>query len=174
MSQQNSPSWYVLRFPSQDLSKVQNHLNQSGVKNFVPFRFEVIDGTTMRVPVLPGYVFVEGPLERLDLIKGEYEDGKLKYVMDTKLGSPKAFDAGLVANFVKVASQTHEGIEFLDSRREINVKHGPMVRVIADGPFNGVVGEYLRVRSNRCVVVRLGGLVTVATGFLKPDQVEQL
>lgn len=174
MSHSDATCWYVLRFPSQDFQKIILYLNQNGVNQFAPVKFDEVDGAVTRVQVLPGHVFVQGPLERLDEIKREYDGDKLKYVMDAKNGRQLQFDNQLVQNFIKVAKQHHEGISFLDSRREINVKHGPMVRVVADGPFKDVVGEYLRVRSNRCVVVRLGGLVTVATGFVKPDEVAEL
>lgn len=175
MSHSDENSWYVLRFPSQDFQKILLFLNQNGVNQFAPITFNVDEkGVTSRVQALPGHVFVQGPLERLDEVKREYEGDKLKYIMDAGSGKQLKFDNKLVQNFIKVAKQTHDGIAFLDARREINVKHGPMVRVVADGPFKDVEGEYLRVRSNRCVVVRLGGLVTVATGFIKPDEVEQL
>lgn len=151
---------------------MQQFLNVGGVMNFSPVRFVFENGVNKRIQVLPGHIFVQGPLEHIDLVKSEYEGDKLKYLMAKEGGKPLAFSNELLQHFMKVAAQQHAGVEFLDARREINVKHGPLVRVKAQGPFHGVVGEYLRVRSNRCVVVRIGGLVTVATGFLKPDEVE--
>lgn len=174
MSQSDAPCWFVLRFPSQDFQKVILLLNQNGIKQFSPVSYVENGGEVSRAQVLPGHVFVQGPADRIDEVKREYEDGKLKYVMEAGSGRRLQFDNRLVESFIKVAEKTHDGISFLDPRREVNVKHGPMVRVTAEGPFEGVEGEYLRVRSNRCVVVRLGGLITVATGFVKPDEVVEL
>lgn len=174
MSQTAQNPWYALRFPSQDFQKVVLFLNQNGVASFAPVSFIVENNVTKREQVLPGHIFVHESLERLDEVKREYDGDKLKYIMNPSSGKQVQFDDHTMQCFIKVAEQHHEGISFLDARREINVKHGPMVRVVSDGPFKGVEGEYLRVRSNRCVVVRLGGLVTVATGFIKPDEVEQL
>lgn len=167
-------SWFVLRFPSQQFQEIQHFLNQNGIINFAPVKFVVEEGVTKRIQVLPGHVFVQGPQDRIDEAKREFDGDKLKYLMPKDGGRPLSFDDRTMQSFIKVASQHHAGIEYLDARREINVKHGPMVRVTDGGPFDGVEGEYLRVRSNRCVVVRVGGLVTVATGFLKPDAVKQL
>lgn len=175
MAQNDADRWFVLRFPAQNLPAIQNLLNENGRTSFSPVTFVADEsGRTVRTPVLPGHIFVQGPQDRLDEVKREYEGDKLKYIMDNKSGKPLTFSDAEMQNFMQVAKLTHEGIEFLDARREINVKHGPMVTVLAEGPFKGVKGEYLRVRSNRCVVVRLGGLVTVATAFIKPDEVKQV
>ncbi|MBP3717821.1 MAG: hypothetical protein J6I79_10055 [Paludibacteraceae bacterium] len=174
MSQSDAPCWFVLRFPSQDFQKVILFLNQNGIKQFSPVTYVENGGAVSRTQVLPGHVFVQGPADRIDEAKREYEDGKLKYVMDPASGRRLQLDNRVVESFIKVAEKIHDGISFLDPRREFNVKHGPMVRVMANGPFKGVEGEYLRIRSNRCVVVRLGGLITVATGFVKPDEVVEL
>ncbi|MBQ0030705.1 MAG: hypothetical protein KBT32_09745 [Bacteroidales bacterium] len=172
-----SSGWLVLRFSASNWPKIRLALNANALRHFYPMRIVTDeDGKTKSVPALPGYVFVRGTMDDLLKFKREEigEKDRLKFAMDAETGKPRWFSDELFSHFMKVAEQFEKGIEYLDPAREVNVKHGPKVRVAADGPFFGVEGEYVRVRSNRCVVVRLGGLLTVATPFIKPDAVVEI
>lgn len=50
---------------------------------------------------------------------------------------------------------------------------GQAVRVIA-GPFAGIEGELMRVKGDRRVVVRLDGVVSLATTFIHPSMLERI
>ena len=64
---------------------------------------------------------------------------------------------------------------YLDSKQieNINLKRGQRVR-ITGGVFEGVEGEFVRIKDDRRVVVVIQGLMAVATAFIHPSLIEQI
>ena len=56
---------------------------------------------------------------------------------------------------------------------ELNLVKGQKVR-ITDGVFKGVIGEFVRIRHDRRVVVNIEGVMAVATTLIPPSLVEPL
>ena len=54
-----------------------------------------------------------------------------------------------------------------------NLKRGQRVR-ITGGVFEGVEGEFVRIKDDRRVVVVIQGLMAVATAFIHPSLIEQI
>lgn len=164
--------WYILRLPYGKEMEISKFFELQGVESFLPVRYVGFRENRHLVPVSSNLFMVHASKARLDEIKQMTEAKDARYMMDATSGKPYELEDAVANNFIKVASQLNLGAVFLDPKRD-GVKEGPKVRV-TDGPFEGVFGEYLRVRSNRCVVVRLLNLATVATGFVKPDSLEHL
>ena len=56
---------------------------------------------------------------------------------------------------------------------ELNLVKGQKVR-ITDGVFKGVIGEFVRIRHDRRVVVNIEGVMAVATTFIHSSLVEPI
>lgn len=159
-------NWFVLRTSATDLLPVRDFLQDSGLELFLPMRVVERDGVSKLVPISNNLLLVFAEKSQLDRLKSSPEAKSAKYTMADN-GSPLVLPDDEVRNFIMVASQLDKGVTFLNPNRD-EFKRGPMVRV-TEGDFVGVCGEYLRVRGNRCVVVRFRDYAVVATGFVKPE-----
>ena len=56
---------------------------------------------------------------------------------------------------------------------ELNLVKGQKVR-ITDGVLKGVIGEFVRIRHDRRVVVNIEGVMAVATTFIHSSLVEPI
>ena len=168
MAQETTKKWHILQSPKGDAKKIAKFFEENGAEEtYVPMRKIGADGK--KVPVSSNMILVKDSHSHIfDLLeKGD----PTKFAFDTN-GNPITLEDETVRSFIQIAENGDKDCIFLDPRRD-NVKHGDMVRVV-DGKYAGISGEYLRVRSNRCVVVRLGSLCAVATGFVKPEQTEKI
>ena len=74
--------------------------------------------------------------------------------------------------FIAVAGNCDQQVVYLDPTT-INLKRGQRVR-ITGGVFEGVEGEFVRIKDDRRVVVVIQGLMAVATAFIHPSLIEQI
>ena len=73
-------------------------------------------------------------------------------------------------NFMAVSANYDESLLYFEPS-ELNIRKGTRVR-ITGGLFEGVEGEFVRVRNDRRVVVTIEGVMAVATTFVHPSLVE--
>ena len=138
--------WLVLRTRSHHENVVARSLQQREIISYLP-RHRVVSRskertTTLEVPLFPGYVFVRPRLDQLEKVR--CVRGSCGFVVR---GSKPATMPQTVLDAVKILAGS--GIDLAVNSTLIP---GQRVEVIA-GPFRGVQGELIRVRSHDRLVI---------------------
>lgn len=176
----NQFRWYVLRVTYQRELAAQEQLEELGIKTYVPLKRirKTIKGRlTWKVEAaLHNYIFVYININKIKEIKTR-DIPYLRYVMGVDSDGqkrPQYVPDNQMENFIAITSQETEKIKYLDPDF-IDLKVGDRVRVL-EGPFKGLEGVYMRTagRHEKRVVVKIMGLVAVATPALKSAQVEKI
>ena len=173
-------AWYVLRVTYQRELAAQEQLEEQGIKTYVPLkrvRKSVKGRLVWKVEAaLHNYIFVYLNLKKIKDIK-THDIPYLRYVMGVDADGqkrPQYVPDSQMENFIAITSQETEKIKYLDPDF-IDLKVGDRVRVL-EGPFKGLEGVYMRTsgRHEKRVVVKILGLVAVATPVLPSASVEKI
>ncbi len=172
--------WFPMRVTYHRELKIKTLLDNLGVDNFLPMRWEVVEtkkGGKKRIllPAIHNLIFVKSTQEFLTTLKTTREEfSPMRYMMKRPLSNGKGKGEIIhvpdrqMENFMRVASVQDDRVLFLDSNDYIN-KIGQRVKVI-DGYFAGVEGVIKRINKNKRVVVQLEGLAAVAIAFVPASQ----
>ena len=163
--------WYVANTCRQE-KKIKQRLDSMGIENFIPFQqiARKIHGVDklIEVPVIPNLVFIHTTLKTCMSLIQEYAFD-MRYLRDRETG-----------NFLIVPDkQMNDFMFLLDFSKEMvvvvneNLKKGDKVRVIK-GDFAGIEGELIRVKGHKRVVVRLEGVVSLATAYIPGSFLEKI
>ena len=90
--------------------------------------------------------------------------------MDRETRQPIVIPDEQMRSFILVSGNYDEAVLYLEPT-ELALVKGQKVR-ITDGIFKGVIGEFVRIRHDRRVVVSIEGVMAVATTFIHPSLVE--
>ena len=167
----NELHWYVANTCRQE-KKIKQRLDSMGIENFIPFQqiARKIHGVDklIEVPVIPNLVFIHTTLKTCMSLIQEYAFD-MRYLRDRETG-----------NFLIVPDkQMNDFMFLLDFSKEMeevvneNLKKGDKVRVIK-GDFAGIEGELIRVKGHKRVVVRLEGVVSLATAYIPSSFLEKI
>ena len=159
--------------------KIKALLDEIGVENFVPMRYELVETKSgkkkrMLVPAIHNLIFVRSTQEFLTHLKMcRKEFSPMRYMMKKSSSEDKKDEIMIIPdtqmdNFMRVASVKDDRVMFLDNNEFIN-KVGQRVKVI-EGYFAGVEGVIKRINKNKRVVVQLEGIVAVAIVFIPTSQ----
>ena len=161
-------NWYALRITYGRELALQEYLNSEGIENFIPMHYEYTIKNERRVRKL---VFVRSSRSCIDAIK-ESRSATLpiRYIMDREYHRPIIVPDSQMRNFMAVSANYDESLLYFEPS-ELNIRKGTRVR-ITGGLFEGVEGEFVRVRNDRRVVVTIEGVMAVATTFVHPSLVE--
>ena len=96
----------------------------------------------------------------------------VRYIMDREKKCPIVVPDVQMANFIAAAGTADEQLVYIDPAI-VQMKRGTRVRVTG-GLFAGLEGVFMRVKSDRRVVVSIPGLVAVATAYIHPSLIEKL
>ncbi|MFR1815497.1 MULTISPECIES: UpxY family transcription antiterminator [Dysgonomonas] len=169
--------WHVMRIPYNREMLFKNHLDTIDIENFIPMHYKYVEKKGQKikvlVPVVNNLVFVKTSRAVLNKVKTEVElRFPVRYMMDRVRNEPMVVPENQMNNFLSVAKTYDDQLIYLDSS-EVLLRRGDKVR-ITQGPLAGVVGEFLRIRGDRRVVVSVDGLMSVATAYISPYQLERL
>lgn len=158
----------------------QMQMEEQGIECYVPLKRvrRMVRGRLVWKPeaALHNYIFVHSSLDVIKNIKTK-DIPYLRYLMGTGLDGqrkPLYVRDDDMKNFIAITSQETEKIKYLDPDF-IDLKVGDRVRVL-EGPFKGLEGVYMRTagRHEKRVVVKIMGLVAVATPALRSASVEKI
>lgn len=170
--------WYVLRVTYSRELQLKEYLDAQGIGNFLPMQQMLVpDRSGKRVkrllPVVHNLVFAYTSRERIDVFKQELEGRvPVRFYMDRETAQPLTVPEREMRNFIAVAGTQDEQLLYLPLS-EVALKKGDRVR-ITGGIFEGAEGELLRLRGDRRLVVRIPGLMAVATAFIHPSLVQRI
>ena len=125
------------------------------------------------VPAIHNLVFIHSTRKRIDLLKDELEASlPIRFIMNREYCRPVVIPDAQMRSFILVAGTHDESILYIEPA-ELHLVKGQKVRII-DGIFKGVIGEFVRIRHDRRVVVNIEGVMAVATTFIHSSLVEPL
>lgn len=158
--------------------KVKAALDQLGIENFLPMRYELVEGPRggrllKRVPAIHNLLFIHSDEDTLTTLKRTRQDlSPLRYMTRPV---PVSGDVELkreiirvpdrqMEDFMRVASIDDDRVMFLDYN-DFVASPGRRVKV-TEGFFAGVEGTVKRIKNNRHVVVQIEGVAAVAIAYV--------
>jgi transcription termination/antitermination protein NusG len=163
------PSWYVLHTKSRFENVVYEGLLKKSIEVFLPkvlVRSRRLDRKLMiKVPLFPGYVFVKSdrtPSNQIEIVKTA---GAVRLV-------------GTGSGPVPVPADTIESLKIMVSGDNkvltgTDFKKGDRV-VVTSGPFEGVIGTFVRYRGIGRVIVSIEALNQFASVEVDEEDIEIL
>lgn len=179
--QDTSIRWYVLRVTYQRELILQESLDQLGIENYVPMRmvkYRNAQGqfSKKREVAIHNYIFVHSSRAIIDELK-TFRFPVLRYVMQRASGESiiMVVPDEQMQNFIAVAAVEDQPVTFLSEEEESLFTAGDRVQV-TKGVFAGVRGVLTRIGKmpGRRVVVKIEGLMSVATASIASDEVEKI
>ena len=167
----NELHWYVANTCRQE-KKIKQRLDNMGIENFIPFQqiARKIHGVDklIEVPVIPNLVFIHTTFKSCMSLIQEYAFD-MRYLRDRETGNFLIVPDKQMNDFMFLLDFSKEMVEVVNE----NLKKGDKVRVIK-GDFAGIEGELIRVKGHKRVVVRLEGVVSLATAYIPgKDRIEE-
>ena len=162
-------SWYALRITYSRELAFKEYLDSRGVRNFLPMRYEYVFRGERKirklVPVVHNLVFVYATRSEVDEMKSTVGASlPIRYIMDRETRQPITIPEVQMRSFIAVAGN------YLDPS-VVSMKMRDRVRGTG-GIFEGVEGEFVRIKGDRRVVVSIQGVMAVATAFIHPSLIE--
>ena len=169
--------WYALRVTYSRELALKEYLDTQHIESFIPMHYEYMekDGRRLRklVPAVHNLVFVHSTRARIDALKDEAGMRiPIRYIMDRANHAPIIIPDAQMRSFILVAGSYEEAILYVEPA-ELQLVKGQRVR-ITGGIFEGVVGEFVRIRRDRRVVVNIEGVMAVATTFIHSSLVQPI
>lgn len=167
--------WYALRITYSREMAIKEYLDIRNIENFLPMHYQIFRKGEKQVrklvPVVHNLIFIHSSREKIDKIKAEIEHSlPLRYIMNKETRQPIVVPDTQMKHFIAVAGTLNEQLVYIDAV-SISLKRGDKVR-ITGGVFEGVEGDFLRIKGDRRVVVSIQGLMAVATAFIHPSLIE--
>ena len=173
-------SWYALRVSYSRELKVQDRLNELGVKTFVPMmwrRCPVKPGMTTGnpsrrlVPAVGNLCFAYSTRAELeDFIRGYGDTSPVHFYWDRTANKPLTVPEKAMNDFIAVSSTLDEDLIYITEITS-KLREGQTVKV-KEGPFKGIEGKGVRIRKSRRILVELPGMLAVATTYIQPEYLE--
>ena len=167
----NELHWYVANTCRQE-KKIKQRLDSMWIENFIPFQqiARKIHGVDklIEVPVIPNLVFIHTTLKTCMSLIQEYAFD-MRYLRDRETGNFLIVPDKQMNDFMFLLDFSKEMVEVVNE----NLKKGDKVRVIK-GDFAGIEGELIRVKGHKRVVVRLEGVVSLATAYIPGSFLEKI
>ena len=175
MNKSTGLAWYALRITYSRELAFKQYLDDRNIENFIPMRYEyVVKGERKirkLVPVVHNLVFVYASRLQIDEMKTTAGTQlPIRYIMDRETNQPITIPETQMRSFIAVAGSHDQQVVYLDPTT-ITFKKGERVRVTG-GLFEGVEGEFVRVKGDRRVVVSIQGVMAIATAFIHPSLIE--
>ena len=169
--------WYAIRVTYSRELAFKEYLDKAHIENFIPMRYEYImkKGRRMRklVPAIHNLVFVHSTRECIDELKNESGmQIPIRYIMNRETHQPVVIPDAQMRNFILVAGTYGEAILYIEPE-ELKLVKGTKVR-ITGGVFEGAIGEFVRFRHDRRVVITIEGVMAVATTFVHSSLIEPI
>lgn len=173
----NQLKWFAVRVTYSRELALKAFLDEKKIENFIPMHYEYVvkNGRRVRklVPAVHNLVFVHSTRKHMDEFKNMPGMNILiRYLMNRETHQPIVIPDAQMRSFILVAGTYDESIVYIEPE-ELKLVKGTKVRIIG-GVFEGTVGEFVRFRHDRRVVVNIEGIMAVATTFIHSSLIEPL
>lgn len=172
----DEPRWFAMSAPYRRELKAQAALDEKGIENYVPMRYEIVVKGAMKkkmlVPVIHNLIFVYCKKETIQNAKQSIPYLQYRTNREGDKNVPIIVPDKQMKDFKKVCDSYDEQIRFF-LPGELNVTKVTRVR-ITEGKFAGVEGTFVRLagKRGRSVVVEIPFITNVATAIIAPEDVE--
>ncbi|MCD8183378.1 MAG: UpxY family transcription antiterminator [Bacteroides sp.] len=168
-------SWFAIRVSYSRELTLKAILDDEKIENFIPMRYGYVikGGKRVRklVPAIHNLVFVHSTRKRIDALKDSLEASMpIRFIMNREYCRHIVIPDTQMRSFILVAGSYDEAVLYVEPA-ELNLVKGQKVRIIG-GIFEGVIGEFVRIRHDRRVVVNIEGVMAIATTFIPPSLIE--
>lgn len=165
-------AWYPVRVTYGRVLLVKKELEALKIKCFVPMlrKTKLVNDkpVTKLVPAISNYIFIYTNRTTLYNLKKEFDTFiPIRFLHHPVSKLPITVPTDQMTHFIAISGSLDEQIVYLKPT-ELNFKKGDLVKII-DGPFKGVVGNFVRIKGDRRVVVTIEGIMAVATTFIHPS-----
>ena len=165
-------NWYVAHTRVNQELWIKKKLDELGIENFLPQEEQVretpLGRKTIRVLLIHGMIFI--PPDKATSFSLINDHGlNIVYLKDIEGRHSLIVPDKQMNDFMFL-------LDFSDSTVEVineELKRGDRVRVIK-GPLIGLEGELLRIKGHKRVIVRLEGVVSVATSYIPGSFLEKI
>ena len=172
MVDNNKINWYVAHTRVNQELWIKKRLDELGIENFLPQEEQVretpLGRKTIRVLLIHGMIFIHtDKATSFSLINDHGLN--IVYLKDIEGRRSLIVPDKQMRDFMFL-------LDFSDSTVEVineELKRGDRVRVIK-GPLIGLEGELLRIKGHKRVIVRLEGVVSVATSYIPGSFLEKI
>ena len=148
--------WHVLNLRYVRAISAATPLENAGIRTFVP-------------PVVTNLLFADAPESVLrEFIFRNAIGEKLSFMHSRETGRPIVVRDADMDLFMRVCAALEAPIVMAE--RPV-LKLGDHVR-IKEGPLKGVEGNVVRIKKNKRVLINIGNVIWVATGYMRPEQLE--
>jgi transcription antitermination factor NusG len=148
--------WYAARVKYQTEKKIKTYLEEKGILHYIPLQEEK--------PAIPGLVFICTDYEQALSLPAE-SGFSISYLYDSDTKKLQIIPDKQMQDFMFLHHFSENTFKLEDPG---NLTGGDKVRVIK-GDFTGIEGELYRIRGHRRVVVRLEGLMSLATTYIPKE-----
>ena len=174
-------NWYVAHTRVNQELWIKKKLDELGIENFLPQEEQVretpLGRKTIRVLLIHGMIFIHtDKATSFSLINDHFVcDGSqhhglnIVYLKDIEGRHSLIVPDKQMHDFMFLLDFSPSGIEVLNK----NLKRGDRVRVIK-GPLQGLEGELVRLMGHKRVVIRLEGVVSIATSYIPGSFLERI
>lgn len=147
-------SWFVLRDLKRSNAKfpAYKQLGEAGFRVFTPLTTKIVTEKGKRVriqvPIIQDLLFVYSEKEKLDRVVAQTETLQYRFVKGAPYGTPMTVRTNDMESFI--AAVSHVNTPKYYSPAEITPKmYGAKVRMVCDGPINGLEGRLLKIKGAR-------------------------
>ena len=157
----SSVQWYVGKVQYQTAGKIKQFLESNGAECYIALRDER--------QVLPGILFIRTDYTQALFLSKACGD-KITYLRDSATGEFQVISDKALSDFQFLQDFADKTIVLSEPEK---LQGGEKVRIIR-GEFAGIEGELYRIKGHKRVVVRLSGLVAVATTYVPREFLEEI
>ena len=148
--------WYALGLRHRIMARLTAALDADGFEYFVP-------------PKITTLVFIRSTLKLIDDFKTFREAGLHLYYLRSRIDfQPIIVSDGQMSLFIKICQASELPILMTEAPK---VKLGDKVRV-KEGTYAGLVGNVVRIKKQKRVLVNIADVIWATTAYIGPDQLE--
>ncbi|MDR1745786.1 MAG: UpxY family transcription antiterminator [Tannerella sp.] len=168
----NNIHWYAAKVRYQTEKKIKKYLTEHGIEHYIPFHKVVIERNGRRKsverPVISCFVFVHTDRKTALALPADMSI-TMNFIHCLDTGQMLVIPPKQMQDFMFVLDFSEETVRL----KNTELAYGDRVRVIK-GPFAGIEGELVRIKGHKRVVVRLDGILAVATTYIPSSFLEKV
>ena len=168
----NKLNWYAAYTRVNQELLIKKKLDELGIENYLP-QEELVRGTPLgrkkiRVILIHGLIFVRTDKATSFSLLNDYMLN-IVYLKDRENRHSLIIPDKQMEDFMFLLDFSTDGVEVLNK----DLKRGDRVKVVK-GPLQGLEGELVRLKGHKRVIVRLDGVVSIATSYIPGSFLEKI
>lgn len=172
MVAENKMNWYAAYTRVNQELLVKKRLDELGIENYLPQEEQIRETSVgrkkIRIILIHGMIFIRTDKATSFSLLNDY-NLNIIYLKDRENRRSLIIPDKQMQDFMFLLDFSTDGVEVLNK----DLKRGDRVKVIK-GPLQGLEGELVRLKGHKRVIVRLEGVVSIATSFIPGSFLEKI